>query len=537
MKKLFALFLALILLCGCSTQSQEPTSSTTASEPLGETTPGESVKPARFGMSYLPESGLNPYTCDATINRATFSLLYESLFVVSNQFRSEPLLCDSFTVSEDGKTYRFTLLSDVRFSDGTALTGADVAASLRAAADSDFYAGRLEHMSSVSAEGNVVTVRLNTAYENFSLMLDVPILKESTIDSQTPIGTGAYAVQGAQLVRNRYWWQTQAPAVNLETISLSTAATQSELRDDFEFGGTDIIYCDPNSPAAIHYRCDYEVWEVPTTVLHYIGFNLSKGIFTNATLRTAVTYAVDREGLVASVYGGFAVPTVFPCSPNSDLYDTQLASSYVYDAPHFRSAVHNSGVVTSEATAGVFLVCSDDPVRVKAAEQIAEEMKSCGLYLTVKALSWKEYRTALRQGAYDLYFGEVRLTVNFDLSEFFASNGNLNYGSIADASLSTLCLAALENSGSYAELCKQLLDNAPICPVVFKSYAIYVTRGAISSVTPALDCVFHNSATARTLADADKTYAETESTSESSEPTEPSAPAEPSTAVEPPAER
>ncbi|MBD9241607.1 MAG: hypothetical protein EGQ64_04805 [Ruminococcaceae bacterium] len=67
------------------------------------------------------------------MNRAAFSLLYESLFVVSSHFRAEPLLCESFTASEDGKTYRYTLVSGVSFSDGTPLTAQDAAASLEAA--------------------------------------------------------------------------------------------------------------------------------------------------------------------------------------------------------------------------------------------------------------------------------------------------------------------------------------------------------------------------------------------------------------------
>lgn len=129
--------------------------------------------------------------------------------------------------------------------------------------------------------------------------------------------------------------------------------------------------------------------------------------------------------------------------------------------------------------------------------------------ITVNAVDYDSYQTALRNGNFDLYYGEVRLTANFDLSEFFEENGNLQYGSIASGGLSALCLASLENSGSFSELCAQLMQQAPICPVVFKGCAIYVTRGAISSVTPAVDYVFHNASTARTLADADQTYADT----------------------------
>ena len=104
---------------------------------------------------------------------------------------------------------------------------------------------------------------------------------------------------------------------------------------------------------------------------------------------------------------------------------------------------------------------------------------------------------------------------------FFDSNGYLSYGGISSATLLGQCVSSLENTGNYPELCRNLLETAPICPVVFKSYAIYVTRGKISSITPAVDCVFHHSATARTLADADRTYDRTQTTA-AQEPEEPS---------------
>lgn len=522
MKKLVALFLALVfLLCACAEKSDVPTEQIEPSDTIEtafETEPSETAIQTKFGLSYLPAYGLNPYTCTATVNRAMFSLLYESLFVVSKQFRAEPVLCDHFTASEDGKTYRYTILSGVRFSDGSALTAEDVAASLRAAMESPLYAGRLKHIAEVTVESTAeLMIVLDTAYENFSLMLDVPVVKAATVSENVPVGTGAYAVSDTLLRRNENWWQTQAPAVSVETIELYPATTPNEIRDAFEFGGTDLVYCDPNSAAAVGYRCDYEAWEAPTTVLHYIGFNLAAGLFTNSTLRTAVTNGIDRDALMSDVYGGFAQVAVLPCSPESDLYDAQLAENYAYAPEKFQSALYHSGVATSESNTGVFLVCADDPTRVSAAQTIAEQMKKAGLYLTVRALDREAYQSALEHGAYDLYYGEVRLTANFDLSEFFRSDGTLAYGAISDPSLAELCGDALENSGSYYDLCKQVMQKAHICPVVFKSYEICVTRGAISAIIPALDCVFHTAAAARTLSDADHSYESVPASDASSE--------------------
>lgn len=519
MKKLIALCLVLTLLCGCNVDSMEPTETTRAEEVTEEPSEtAEAEEPGEFGMIYLPDQGLNPLTCRATMNRAMFSLLYESLFVVSSQFRAEPVLCKSFTVSEDGTIYHFTLMPGVCFSDGSPLTVGDVVASLEAARSSSIYRGRLRHISWMKAEEDgTLTVVLKTPYENFCLMLDVPILKAETVKDQIPIGTGPYAKRGDNLRRNANWWQTEPPAVHADKIHLSTGRTVNELRDSFEFGGTDIIYCDPNSPAAVNCRCDYEVWEAPTTILHYIGFNLGSGYFANETLRAALTHAVDRIGISNEVYGGFAQASVLPCSPSSDLYDRQLAEDYGYAPASFQAEVNNSGILTSaqyEGHVGIFLVCSEDPKRVEAAEIIAKAMNDAGLNIQVAAKGRDAYERDLKEGEFDLYYGEVRMTPNFDLTAFFAEQGTLAYGGIESSGLDALCTESLANSGSYVDLCAQVMAEGRLCPVLFKSYAVYVTRGVISSITPAVDFLFHNGTTARTLADADKTYEIPEPTEE-----------------------
>lgn len=161
-------------------------------------------------------------------------------------------------------------------------------------------------------------------------------------------------------------------------------------------------------------------------------------------------------------------------------------------------------------------------------------MQENGFFLKVRSLGREAYVAALQAGNYDAYLGEVRLTANFDLSEFFRTGGALSYGAVADASLAGLCTQALGNSGSYADLCARLLDTVPFCPIVFKSYEVCVSRGAIASISPGVDCVFHNAATARTLADADHSY---DGAAEPSTPTDvsadPAEPTEPADAADP----
>ena len=513
MKKLFALMLVLSMFlsaCGSKNPEHIPPTDNSALEPDVEAT-ADSFSPVQeaddnsFGLSYMPQYGLNPYTCNATINRALFSLLYESLFVVNADFTASPVLCKSFESSANGTFYRFRLLENARFSDGTPLTAEDVKASLFAAKKSSLYAERLEHITSIYVpEDGSLEITLSTAYENFALMLDVPVLKAATVEETNPTGTGPYRLQGQALVRNPHWWRETHGVLSCDRIPLSTAQESNDLRNQFEFGTTDLVYCDPNSTAAVGYRCDYEVWESPTTVMHYLGFNLYSGWFIEEEFRSAVTYAIDRDAFVNEIYGGFAQATPLACSPSSPYHDDLLAEDYDYAPGKFKEALTSSGILTNteyEGHEGKFLVCMDDPVRVKLAERICKVFTDAGLRLSVVALEQSKYQQALQRQDFDVYLGEVRLTANFNLSEFFMKYGNLQYGSISNTGLVTLCSEALANSGSYSELHRQVLDFAPICPIIFKSYAIYVTRGKITNNAPGVDCVFLDGQQARSLAD------------------------------------
>ena len=64
-------------------------------------------------------------------------------------------------------------------------------------------------------------------------------------------------------------------------------------------------------------------------------------------------------------------------------------------------------------------------------------LNDLGFNITVKSMEYTEYKNALLQGNFDLYYGEVRLSPNFDLSPFFGATGTLNYGSLSDSTMMT----------------------------------------------------------------------------------------------------
>ena len=105
----------------------------------------------------------------------------------------------------------------------------------------------------------------------------------------------------------------------------------------------------------------------------------------------------------------------------------------------------------------------------------------------MEALAWEDYTAALAAGEFDLYYGEVRLSANFDLSSFFRFGGSLAYGALADNYMENLCHLALANNGNNYNLYERLCGRGYITPVLFKNYAIYTTRGSVADPSGYLD--------------------------------------------------
>lgn len=551
LSSLLALVLALTLLTGCSTEqltaflsgsdtaeTQEAETSaedapveTPSDEMASETVLTEVETPDTLCLAYQPAYGLNPFVNESLANQAVLSLLYEPLFQVSGDYAAQPVLAEAVTVSEDGKTTTITLRSGVTFHSGAALTAQDVVYSYTQARNCSYYDSRFVHFSSVSAsDDHTVVITTDTAMESVALLLDFPIVRSGTAEvpastqdggedgesadedsastltakDLVPDGTGPFLYEApASLSRFDRWWGGDDLALPYDTAELVLCDTATDIRDHFEYSSVNLVYTDPNSAAyaTFHNETDYELWSCPTTVMQYIGFNLNSDVFSNATLRAALTYAIDREAVIAQHLGGFAVEASLPAMPGSPYYDAGLAAGYDLDLDTFQEMldkaqirdytddgildVYHEGYAIS--VGGTMIVNAASTQRVEAANAIADALNALGFSISVKALDSDEYRSALRYGSFDLYYGEIRLSPNFDLGVFFRENSVGSYGGMANGTMLTLCAGMLENSGNAYDLHKRIMEQGYLCPILFKTYALYTARGIAESISPAVD--------------------------------------------------
>lgn len=450
------------------------------------------VKEQELVLVYYPEKPMNPLQCTDYTNRVIFSLIYQGLFAADSEYNVEPILVDKYRVSDDLKYWTFYLDERATFSDGTKVTLQDVLATYTAAKKSAYYSGRFQHIKEIYLTAdNGITFMMDTPCENLPLLLDIPILKELEVDAPMPLGSGPYYLDsnlsGLHLRKQAKWWCNAELIFHSSAILLVKAENPAQIRDEFQFNDVGLVCADSSSDNFADFRSDYELWNCENGMFVYIGCNIESPIFANTAIRSALTYAIDREKIVNEYYHGFAHAATLPASPLSPYYSSQLASRYAYDPEKFASVVQSQGFAGQPVR---ILVNKNDTLRMRVARGIGTMLTQCGLKVTMLEMGQEDYGWNLGVGKYDLYVGQTKLSPNYDLTQFFKEYGNFRYGGMTDAAIYSLCLDALANKGNYYNLHQTVVNDGRLCPVLFHSYAVYATRGLLTELEPSRDNVF-----------------------------------------------
>lgn len=504
MKRALALALCLCLaLTACGEEAAPtPTPTPAAASP----TPTAAVDRGPFT---LPRTGaaLHPMLTQDRLDLALSGLIWEGLFELDRQFVPQNSLCASYTTSEDGLTWTFTLDAAAQFSDGEALAASHVVASLtRAMAPDSRFAARLSNVAAVTAtpEG-AVAVTLKTPNGALPALLDIPIVKDAGGD--TPLGTGPYvlAADGASLTPHAAWWRNRGKTPTADIVALTTVTQADELIRAFHAGELDLVTTDLTGSSALGLAGgSYEPVDYLTTTLLYLGCNAKSGLCREREVRQAVQAAVDRRS-VCGLLEGHATAAALPVHPANPAYDSDLVSDKL---PGGGSAVQAEELLQVAGWArgedGVYrrrrsiltlrlLVNQENSHRVDIAQQLAEDLAEAGIAVTVEKKPWNSYTKALEQGDFDLYLAETTLTADFDLTPLLGEDSPLNYGLWrwdADAqALWDACRASPKTAAKpyYA----YLLDEAPIISLCFKNHTALYPWGALQNPTPTQQNIFY----------------------------------------------
>ncbi|MDY3281970.1 ABC transporter substrate-binding protein [Dysosmobacter sp.] len=489
---LLSVLLPALLLSGCAEEPPEAgmTEGIASSQ---EETRQETPLPAAFSLPWDPDATLDPITCPDGIQQTIGALLYEGLFELDESLEPQKRLCAAAEYDDAALVWTFQLRTDAVFSDGTALTAKDAVNTLRRAMDSDRYRARLSCVQSVSGDGSTLRVTLNRPNAALPALLDIPIVKAGTEQLAVPMGTGPYFLLQSEeercLSASENWWGGTQPIRRIELVDCSGS---DAARYQFTSHTVQLITADLTGTAPLSAAGSFTVQDTDTTILQYVGINFQNPLLQRPEVRRALSLGIDREAVTGAYLSGHALPAQFPLSPVSPLYPSELERNSSLTA--FTDAMEKAGLNSGAERSLTLLVNSENSFKVSVARYLAAALSVCDLKITVRVLPWEEYLAAIAQGDYDLFYGEVRLTADWDLTALLGSGGTLNHGGYSDLLTDQLladCLTAADRSAAVKTLCTRFRQQAPILPVCFKRTSVLTQSGVAEGLTPTAANPFH----------------------------------------------
>lgn len=508
-KRIFALLLAgSMLLVGCGKKTDEPEISYDEEAPVVVDKTDD-----LFALNFNSQYSMNPYTTDNILNQRVGQLVYEQLVQLDDSFQPQPGLFLSWA-SEDGTVWTFQPDLGRGFHDGHALTAEDIVYSINCAKESALYAARLRSVTDVAAgEDGSVTITLDRPNTQFPALLTIPVIENNALSYSYPSGTGPYYYGDDyhSLVLNQ--GHPNAKDMPIDVIVLREYGTMEDVINAFDNSDLDLVCNDPSGESDLSFSSVSESRQYNTTNFQYIAFNTNSRFFSNPVYRRAFGTAVDRSYAV-SLLNDCAVATVLPIHPASLYYDDTLVGSLGYDMSYTASQLTDAKVLdydgdgereylasesSTEATELnlTMLVCSDSKQKTAVCNKLASDLSQIGVTLNVNALPWEEYLEALQAGNFDLYYGETRLTADFDLSPILVTGGAVNFGGVTNPIYQEAISAYLSADDAHrAEACRAMLqtvvDNAPILPVCFEKHEVCAHRGVVGGLAPKQDNIFQD---------------------------------------------
>lgn len=502
--------------CGAATPEGEPQATSPAAQ--GEQTgdlPGTELgvmgaADSIFSLNYNSSASLNPYATTDNKNLLVTQLVCDNVFELDDDYNLSSRIVTSWSVSAEGTWWTLKIDTGVKMHDGSNLTAADVAYSIQLARSSERYSGRFLTMYGVSSSGED-TVNISTSKPDLQLLylLTVPVVKYGSISSSKPVASGPYMYVEGEDYLEAFDGYAGEGALPVDRVYLREYTETEEIITAFEDSYIDLVVNDPSGKSNLGYGGNTETRYFTTTNMHYFGFNMESEFVNYQPYRYALQLAVDREYAAETLMNGGAVAAALPISPRSPLYDTGMARELRYDMAACLEVLQNSNVQDYDSDGKLeyvdmsamreieidLVVCSESAGKGDIAKKFADDLAEIGVTVNVRELSWNDYITALQNRDFDMYYAEVKLPANFDLTRLLTQEAALNYGGIDDENYATYIDAFLAAGDTgRAQACSDMLTyiatNAPIVPICFERQEVITHRNAITGINPTSSNVF-----------------------------------------------
>ncbi len=418
-----------------------------------------------------------------------------------------PSLAESWTEAPDGLEWLFRLRPDARFHDGTPANAEAVARALQRARS--LTGGMLANapIAEIAAGDGVVSIRtirpfgaLLAFLAHSSAVVLAPSAYSETGSVTRIVGTGPYRATIVEpplkVELSRFeGWAGRPPAIARASY---LAVTRGETRTAMaESGQADLVYVLP--PEAVdrlrrNQRLAVTVLPIPRTRL--LKLNSAPPFFDDRRVRQAIGFAIDREGIAASLLRS-------PESRATQLFPPSLSEWHVPDLPALTHDGARARALLAEAgwTPGqngilekdgrLFRVTlrtfSDRPEQPPMAAAIQAQLREIGIDIRVAIVNSGEIPAGHRDGTLEMAlfarnFSLVPDPIGTLLQDYGPQGGDwgaMNWSS-AELSRTLDLLGSTRDPAERARLrsaaARVLHAELPVVPVAWFDYAVAANR-------------------------------------------------------------
>ena len=478
--------------CGGSKSGSTATSGTASS--AGSST--GSVSTAGFTVQY----GSNPETLDPALNSAvdggnTIITVFETLLIINENNEAVPGQAESWTTSEDGLTWTFTMRDGLKWSDGTDLNAKDFEYSFKRMADPDTAApyaetclgmidGFEEAAGFPDADGNptvepnldALNVKASDDGKTLTIVLSYPCSYFDKIVAFAAMSP----VQKATVEANGDAWCTSPDTYVCNGPFMITEWTPSErivlTKNPNYVGGWDsskivsesitLLLLEDSSASFAAYNSgeaqlikDVPTDEIPSltkaedggdfyvdTILgtYYVSLNLKRDAFKDAKVRRALSLAIDRDYVANTIMQGTystADSIVGPgiVDENGYFHDNgnapYISADYEANLAEAKKLLADAGYPNGEGYPTIEYSTNDAGYHVPLAEYLQQAWSDLGITLTISKMEWSAFTAARRAGEYDVARNGWVMDYNdpSNMLDLFCSGNGNNDGKYSNA--------------------------------------------------------------------------------------------------------
>lgn len=389
-----------VSLCACSGDTPNSSSPTVPAQ-TGELPEGNSVT---VGISQDLDS-LDPHKA---VNAGTSEVLFnvfEGLMKASPDGGVVCAVASDYEISEDGKTYTFTLREGVKFHNGNDVTMEDVLYSLERCAGSENDGTPLISAFSIvsdiaAGDGKVVLTLAESSLE-FLNSMTAAIIPAGTGEQQnsSPVGTGpfqfvSYAPQESMVVEKfADYWGTPA---HLDKVTFKVITDVNTQIMALKGGTLDMTIHMPNTMAA-EVAEDFTVLQDTMKLVQALYINNAVEPFDDVRVRQAMYYAINVPEIIDFVCDGAGVPTGTSMYPAFTKYFVpELADVYQQNLDKAKQLLTEAGYpdgfeMTITVPSNYIQHCDTGLV-------IAQQLAAVGITAEVVPVEWETWVQEVYKG-------------------------------------------------------------------------------------------------------------------------------------------